>query len=564
MRVRESSTDDQTVFALSDRFVEQLAAHQPMLATQMGVAGHDAEWGKHDPESWQDLGALIRSTRSALSQLPPTDRYWERLGRRVLDDYLGLGLERIEREEYLRDLNNIASPPQALRGTFDLMPHASEADWSAIADRLQSIGEAIEGYIDCLALGQQRGLLAARRQVLACLEQCCVHASDGTFFDTLDHLARDSGITPSLQHLVSSGVQAARAAYARLGGYLEGEYLPVCPAKDAVGLERYRFATHSFLLTEIDHEAVYHWGWQEIGKLKQQMETVSNRIWPGRCFKEVVQLLKTDSRYSVDSPESFLERMSEIQQEALQRLDNQVFDVPEQVRTVEVRFAPKGSTLGAYYIQPSEDFSRPGCVWYAKPDGITCFPLYDEVTTAYHEGFPGHHLQIGVQLSLGDQLTRAHRLAIWHDGYGEGWALYAERLMAELGYLGQPEYEFGLLASQMMRACRVVIDIGMHLDLAIPQDASFEPGTEWTFETAVQLLTSHALMDDENSRSEVTRYLGWPGQAISYKVGEQFILDLREEATREDWFTLKEFHRRVLGAGPVGLDHLKELIIGTA
>ena len=185
------------------------------------------------------------------------------------------------------------------------------------------------------------------------------------------------------------------------------------------------------------------------------------------------------------------------------------------------------------------------------------------MTTAYHEGFPGHHLQIGVQLSLGDQLTRAHRLAIWHDGYGEGWALYAERLMAELGYFGQPEYEFGLLASQMMRACRVVIDIGMHLDLAIPQDASFEPGTEWTFKTAVQLLTSHALMDDENSRSEVTRYLGWPGQAISYKVGEQFILDLREEATREDWFTLKEFHRRVLGAGPVGLDHLKDLIIGT-
>ncbi|GIT53215.1 MAG: hypothetical protein Ct9H300mP16_03750 [Pseudomonadota bacterium] len=218
-----------------------------------------------------------------------------------------------------------------------------------IADRLQSIGEAIEGYIDCLALGQQRGLLAARRQVLACLEQCCVHASDGTFFDTLDHLARDSGITPSLQHLVSSGVQAARAAYPSLRG-LSGEGLSSRipgPKGTPVGLERYRFATHSFLLTEIDHEAVYHWGWQEIGRLKQQMETVSNRIWPGRCFKEVVQLLKTDSRYSVDSPESFLERMSEIQQEALQRLwATRCSTCRNKGRTVEVRLFSEGQHAG--------------------------------------------------------------------------------------------------------------------------------------------------------------------------------------------------------------------------
>ena len=561
MSLSESSMGDHTVFSLSDRFVERLAAHQPMLATQMGVAGHDAAWGKHDPESWQDLKALLREVRSELVCLPPSDRYWERLGRRVLDDYLAVRLEQIERGEPLRDLNNIASPLQAFRETFDLMPRASEADWLAIAKRLESIGQAIDGYTACLTAGRQRGLLAARRQARACLEQCRVHSSDGAFFDTLAQQVLDTGTSSSIQRLVATGVQTARAAYSRLGDYLQRDYLPVCSGKDGVGLERYRFATRSFLLTEIDHHAVYHWGWQEITRLKQQMDTVIHRIEPGESFREIVRLLKTDPRYAVDSPESFLERMSEIQRDALERLDTRVFEVPAQVRTVEVRFAPKGSTLGAYYVQPSEDFSRPGCVWYAKPANVTAFPLYDEVTTAYHEGFPGHHLQIGVQLSLGDQLTRAHRLAIWHDGYGEGWALYAERLMGELGFLDQPEYEFGLLASQMMRACRVVIDIGMHLGLTIPPDAPFQPGAGWTFETAVQLLIDYGLMDAENAYSDVTRYLGWPGQAISYKVGEQFILDLREQAKCKDWFTLKEFHRRVLGSGPVGLDHLKELIL---
>jgi uncharacterized protein (DUF885 family) len=115
----------------------------------------------------------------------------------------------------------------------------------------------------------------------------------------------------------------------------------------------------------------------------------------------------------------------------------------------------------------------------------------------------------------------------------------------------------------MMRACRIVIDIGMHLELPIPADAPFHPGESWTFETAVALLKNYGLLDDVYARSEVTRYLGFPGQAISYKVGEQKILDLRVEAEQQDWFTLKAFHSRVLGSGPVGLDHLREIVLET-
>ena len=559
---RSSVPVTNNIFLLADRYVDQLAALQPMLATQMGVPGFDGQWGVQDPSGWQDIGALFKRTLSAIEALPPSDRHREQLGRRVLKDHLSGRVERIEHGHPLQDLNNIASPVQGFRETFDLMPKVSADDWELIASRLSSLHGAVDGYIESLSEGRRRGLAAARRQVEACIEQCRVNSGSGSFFYQLSAGPHDAQVPDALQAEVDTGAAAARLAYAHLANYLEDEYLPDSVEADGVGLERYRRASRHFLLTEIDHEAVYHWAWQEVAALRAQMVEVGRQIDPALGFQEIVQLLKTGADYVVSSEAEFLSQMRQCQMDALDQLDGTVFDVPVPIKQIDVQIAPPGTTLGAYYIQPSEDFSRAGSVWYAKPTDTSVYPLFDEVTTAYHEGFPGHHLQIGVQMCLGDELTRAHRLAIWYDGYGEGWALYAERLMDELGFINRPEYRFGLLCSQLMRACRVVIDIGMHLGLTIPKDAVFHSGDIWTFDLAVEMLRDYGLMSPVGARSEVTRYLGWPAQAISYKVGEQFILDLRAQAEHEAWFTLKEFHRRILVSGPVGLDHLKELILG--
>ncbi len=559
---RSSVPVTNNIFLLADRYVDQLAALQPMLATQMGVPGFDGQWGVQDPSGWQDIGALFKRTLSAIEALPPSDRHREQLGRRVLKDHLSGRVERIEHGHPLQDLNNIASPVQGFRETFDLMPKVSADDWELIASRLSSLHGAVDGYIESLSEGRRRGLAAARRQVEACIEQCRVNSGSGSFFYQLSAGAHDAQVPDALQAEVDTGAAAARSAYAHLANYLEDEYLPDSVEADGVGLERYRRASRHFLLTEIDHEAVYHWAWQEVAALRAQMVEVGRQIDPALGFQEIVQLLKTGADYVVSSEAEFLSQMRQCQMDALDQLDGTVFDVPVPIKQIDVQIAPPGTTLGAYYIQPSEDFSRAGSVWYAKLTDTSVYPLFDEVTTAYHEGFPGHHLQIGVQMCLGDELTRAHRLAIWYDGYGEGWALYAERLMDELGFINRPEYRFGLLCSQLMRACRVVIDIGMHLGLIIPKDAVFHSGDIWTFDLAVEMLRDYGLMSPVGARSEVTRYLGWPAQAISYKVGEQFILDLRAQAEHEAWFTLKEFHRRILVSGPVGLDHLKELILG--
>jgi uncharacterized protein (DUF885 family) len=358
---------------------------------------------------------------------------------------------------------------------------------------------------------------------------------------------------------MESAMAAAKQASAAFASYLESTYLPDAPSADGVGRERYVRATRVFLGMEIDPEETYRWGWAQVADLRRQMVETAQLIDSSESLDGVVYLLKTDPSRCAHSQEEFVEFMAERLNAAVNELDGTTFDIPEQVKKVDVKIAPPGGALGAYYMQPSEDFSRPGSVWWST-GSKQVFPLWDEVSTAYHEGFPGHHLQNGVALTLGDHLSRLHRLLIWYPGYGEGWALYTELLMNELGYLEKPEYVLGMLSAEMLRACRVAIDIGSHLDLTIPDDASFHPGERWTFELAVELLTSYAFLGEDYAKSEVTRYLGWPGQAISYKVGERAILELREEFLGRGG-GLKEFHSRVLGSGAVGLDLLRDLVL---
>jgi len=375
-----------------------------------------------------------------------------------------------------------------------------------------------------------------------------------------------AGITDAaLKARVDAAVPGACAAFGAFSDWLEAAYLPKAQAKDGVGRERYARQTRRHLGMTIDPEETYAWGWEQVRMLEAQMREVSAQIKPGATMPEVFELLKSDpARCAADIP-SFVALMSERQMRALKELDGKHFDIPDPIRRVEVKIAPQGGALGAYYIQPSEDFSRPGTVWYSlAPDETKDIPIYDHISTAYHEGFPGHHLQCGTQVALADRLSRLHRLSVWYPGYGEGWALYTEHLMHELGYFEKPEYVLGMLNGQLFRACRVVIDIGSHLELKIPDDETdFHPGETWTFDLGVEMMIKRGFQHPEYAASEVTRYLGWPGQAISYKVGERVIFELRDalKAKKGAVFSLKDFHSRVLGSGPVGLDLLRRLVL---
>lgn len=551
------------IYAATDALVEDIAALRPVNATFMGVTGHDHEWDDFSPDGMDQYAATLRDWRKRVTALPPASDRWGALARDVTIDWLDLELESYDVGAHKSDLNSIASPFQLVRGVFDTMDLGSIEGWTNAAQRLETLPAALASYRACLAAGMAEGEVVATRQVNAAIGQGRVHAGDEGFFHNIpasfDGAAVDDA---ALRNRLVDAIPGAKAAFAAFSDWLETHYLPHARQRDGVGRERYQRELRRFLGTTVDLESTLEWGWQEIHTLQRRLRETAEAIAPGAAVAEVLELVKTDPSRAAPDRATFLAVMRERQQRALAALDGVHFDVPDEIRRIDVKEAPPGGPLGAYYVPPSEDFRRPGTVWYSL-DGDGPVPLWDEVSTAYHEGFPGHHLQCGLQVSFTRSLCRLHRVAFGYSGYAEGWALYTEELMEELGFYEKPDYLFGMLANQMFRACRVVFDIGAHCGFTIPGDAPIHPGQPWTFERGVDMMQTLGGMAKAYAESEVTRYLGWPGQAPSYKLGQRVILELRDayRARQGAAGSLKDFHARVLSSGNVGLDVLRRLVL---
>jgi uncharacterized protein (DUF885 family) len=358
--------------------------------------------------------------------------------------------------------------------------------------------------------------------------------------------------------------EQATQATVEFGYFLRDELAPLGRDKQAAGRERYELASQYFLGARVDLDETYAWGFEELHRLETEMAAVSGQIaGPDATLDQAVEKLDANPKYRIDGKEAFREWMQQLGEKAISDLHGTHFDIPEPVRRIEACLAPT-SDGGIYYTGPSEDFTRPGRMWWAVPLGINEFSTWREVTTVYHEGVPGHHLQVAQTAFRRELLNRYQRLLSWSSGHGEGWALYAERLMDDLGYLSDPADKLGMLDGQAMRAARVVVDIGMHLELEIPRDNpfGFHPGQTWTPELGWEFMRAHCRVPDENLRFEVNRYLGWPGQAPSYKVGERIWLQARNDAKarKGDAFDLKQFHSAALNLGSLGLDPLRKAL----
>jgi uncharacterized protein (DUF885 family) len=474
----------------------------------------------------------------------------------VLVDWLEERIGQFESQKWRRDLNHIYSPFQQMRDVFDVMPRETAGDWDAIVSRLRGFGGMLEGYRECLQAGVEAGDTVAARQAESALEQVEAAASDGSRFLAFPEEAAGVGADADV---VRAWVDEARAACDAFAAWLRDAYLSAARPEDAVGREEYLRGADLFLGMDIDPDETYQWGWSEVARIRSEMESTSKEIDPEKTVNEVIETLETDPSRAAATREEFVEFVSGIQQRAITQLAGEHFDVPDELKVVTVNMAPPGGSLGAWYVSPSEDFSRPGSIWYA-PGERERLPYWQEVSTAYHEGFPGHHLQVGTSVMQREKLSRFHRTVIWYSGAGEGWALYAERLMDELGFFEKPEYRLGLLASQLFRSVRVVVDIGCQLGFTIPDNAPLHGGDVWDYHRAVDYMTEVGLQPRDISESEVKRYLGWWGQAISYKVGEREILDLRDRARGSGGFDQREFHSRMLQAGAIRLDHLREVM----
>ena len=312
---------------------------------------------------------------------------------------------------------------------------------------------AIDGYRQNLAAGLAAGHRSTVRLAEAVAGQCATWAGngDGGWFGEFVADAAD----PALDALARD----AAAAYGELATWLRQSYAPAASTEDGVGPERYRVWAVAMLGADLDPDESYEWGCGELARLEADKVIECDRILPGAGFAAVRDLLLTDPDRAVHGVDAYRVWLQDLVDEATEGLSGSQFDIPDALRRCDVGIPPVGTAAAPYYTPPSEDLAVPGRVWFPTL-GKESFPMWADVTTAYHEAVPGHHLQFGCTYVA--SLTRAQRLG-FQPAYGEGWALYAERLMDELGWFRTPDTRLGFLSSQALRAVRVVVDIGLHL-----------------------------------------------------------------------------------------------------
>ncbi len=538
------------VDALAEEWLDRQVELTPELRVHLGRSGDLAEYSDLSPDGAQGGADAARATLAKVRAAEPADVV-DQVTLSELERTIELQLQTHDAGFWQRDLNVIASPAQGLREVFDLMPTDTDDDWATIARRLTRLPAAMDGYVEALRAGVTSGNVPAIRQVREIVTQAQRLAAPDGFFAGLARQGSDTAAAADLEQ----GARVAAGAYAGLARFLADELAPHAPEADAVGRDHYALASRLFVGATIDLDETYAWGVEELARMVEEQERVAREIVPGASgVAEAIAALDADPArvlHGTDALQAWMQTTSDC---TVDELGHTHFDIPASMRTLECRIAPTQDG-GIYYTPPSEDFTRPGRMWWSVPEGVTEFDAWRELTTVYHEGVPGHHLQLGLAVANRAELNGWRRLS-WNSGHGEGWALYAERLMADLGYLDAPADRLGMLDGQRMRAARVVLDLGVHLGLPKPDGS----GT-WTGDDAFGFMAQHVSMNAPFVRFEVNRYLGWAGQAPSYKVGQRLWERLRDDWTRAHGDDLREFHRRALSVGSVGMGTLRDHLL---
>ncbi|MFB7287729.1 DUF885 domain-containing protein [Actinacidiphila glaucinigra] len=539
---------------IADAYVDAVTELDPITATYLGVRTGQDRLPDFSPAGLEAQAELARRTLAGIdaAEVPDDD---ERRCARLLRERLTAELAVHEAGEGLRAVSNLHSPVHSVRGVFMLMPTGTDEDWAAVAARLRAVPQALAGYRASLEEGVARKLPAGPRQVATVVEQLGEWLGEDAGASWFAQFVKEG--PKALRSELDGAAAEATAAVTGLRDWLRDTYAPAVEGtSDAVGRERYARWARYWTGSDLDLDEAYAWGWEEFRRIEAEMRVEAEKVLPGATPMEALAHLD-EAGEAIEGVDAVREWLQGVMDEAMAALDGTHFDLAEPVKRVESRIAPAGSAAAPYYTSPSLDFSRPGRTWLPTL-GRERFPVWDLVSTWYHEGVPGHHLQLAQWAYVADRLSRYQATLGQVSANAEGWALYAERLMDELGFLTDAGRRLGYLNAQMLRATRVILDIGMHLELEIPQDSPYRPGETWTPELGREFFGRFNGLSDAMLDSEIIRYLGMPGQAIGYKLGERAWLAGREAARKAhgDSFDPKAWHMAALSQGSLGLDDL--------
>lgn len=479
---------------------------------------------------------------------------------RLLRERLTILADRHEAGLAWCDLNAFHSPLHEPPLLLERMPLLTPELWSCFLRRMTLVPAALDDLAQRYRVGVSRRHVPARHQVLLCADLCERWGSPDGAGGRLRALAlrrlRSAGIPRTgVTDRIVDAADRADQAYAAFAGFLRRELAPVATPSEAVGRDHLQLDLRLHTGGDVNLDDAYEWGWHELGLVSAARDSVARQISGAGRVDEAMAILDSNPAYIADSTEGYRRRLEEIAGSGLEKAAA-VFDIAPQLRSFRIELLRPDGPPGGYY-PPSEGFEVGGkVIWRSLPASLS---IWRDHVFVFHELIPGHHLQIGHTVLHSERFSAFQRFAARIPGHHEGWGLYAERLMDELGAFQDPGSRLGMLDARLLRTMRLVIDIGLHAGLPIPDNVwGWRVGGRWTRPVVEELLTARTSLPPANRKTEADRYCGWPGQASSYLLGERAWCRGREKAKRQGAhrFDLKAFHMAALDLGPVGLDQL--------
>jgi len=543
--------------ALLDEHWEWRIANSPVMASMLGDRRYNTEWGdrsataterQHDErrEMLRRVYAIDRAALSVENQL----NY--ELFRRQLQDAVDAHVfqSHLMPFSHRGGIQNLDNLTNQLR----LVSVQDYDDWLA---RLGKVDDLIDTTIELAEEGRKSGRMPPKILMQRIPDQLALqvveYAAESPMFRAFDAIP-DSISASERERLRSAASEIIEdeilPAYKKLDTYFNTRYLPA--ARDSVGLSAldngsawYEHLTRSFTTTRMTPDDIHRLGLEEVKRIRGEMQEIIEQVEFDGSFQEFLTFLRTDPQFYYDTPEAlyeaYLATSKRIDPE-LVNLFGKLPRMPYGVKPIPDSIAPDTTT--AYYSRPAADGSRAGIYWVNlyRPE---VRPKYEIEVLSVHEAMPGHHLQIALQQELGDMPN--FRRFLGFTAFVEGWGLYSERLGYDLGLYKDPYSRFGQLTYDMWRAVRLVVDTGMHYK-------------GWTRQQAIDFFKDNAAKAEHDIVNEIDRYIGNPGQALAYKIGQLKMLALRERAERQlgDDFDIRAFHDEMLGAGALPLDLLEQ------
>ncbi|WP_237144764.1 DUF885 domain-containing protein [Pontibacter pamirensis] len=552
----------QNLSQLFENYFEERLKLFPLEATAIA----DARYNDQLPNDLsQEHTARVRQLyQSYLDQINQIDRSGlsaqEQVSYDIFKYEMQMSLEGLEQPSELLPLNQFWGLPitmAQLGSGSSNQPFNTPEDYQDFLGRIKGFSVWGDTAVANMRRGMSMGIILPRALTLKVMPQLQAMVVDDPtktiFWAPVEKLPET--FTPaqkdSIRQAYTKAIQEEIIpTYQKLYDFMQQEYLPASRSSTGIsgikgGDEYYKFLVRYWTTTDMTPDQIFDIGQQEVARIRSEMEKVKEQVGFKGTLNEFFQYVNDNPKFTpFETPEEVLSAYRQVEQRMQPQLDKLFGITPESKFEVRQTEAFRAASASAEYNPPAPDGSRPGIFYVPILDAST-YNVVGMESLFLHEAIPGHHYQISIQQEQ-EGLPRFRQYA-WYGAFGEGWALYSESLGRELGLYTDPYQYFGRLSDEMHRAIRLVVDVGMH-------------AKGWTREQAIQYSLDNELTSREAAVAEIERYMAIPGQALSYKIGELKIKELRQRAEQElgDKFSISAFHDEILKGGVMPLAVLEK------